>query len=58
MASTLATLIASIKEVFTALISMAVEVGTVVVTNPILLIGLLVSVAGAGVGIFKRLIRM
>ncbi|MCL1807599.1 MAG: hypothetical protein FWG31_07860 [Oscillospiraceae bacterium] len=47
-----------VKDVFDALIEMAVQVGTTVIANPILLIGILITIAGAGIGIFKRLIRM
>lgn len=57
-AITMATVLSSITEVFTAAVGWVGTVGTVVTTTPILMIGVVVSFVGVGIGLFSRLLRV
>ncbi len=55
---TMATLISTITEVFTAAIGWVGTVATTVASNPLLLIGCVIGFIGLGVGLFSRLLRV
>ncbi len=55
---TMATLISTITEVFTAAIGWVGTVATTVASNPLLLIGCIIGFIGLGVGLFSRLLRV
>lgn len=57
-AVTLASVISSIGEVFTAAMGWAGTVGTTIVGTPILLIGVVIGFVGVGVGLFKRMLNV
>ena len=55
---TMAALISTITEVFTAAIGWVGTVATTVASNPLLLIGCVIGFIGLGVGLFSRLLRV
>lgn len=57
-AMTMATLISTITEVFTAAVGWVGTVATTVASNPLLLIGVVIGFIGIGVGLFSRLLRV
>lgn len=55
--TTIATLLSSVGEVFTKVISWAGDVGSTIVSTPVLLLfAVAVPLCGLGVGLFKRLL--
>lgn len=54
----MATLITEITSVVTAAVGWIGSFVTVITSNPILLIGIVVSFVGLGVGLIKRLMRI
>lgn len=54
----MAELITLITSVFTAIMGWAATVGTTIVSTPLLLIGVSIPIVGAGIGFFKRLLRL
>lgn len=57
-ARTMATVISSITEVFTAAVGWVGTVAETVAGEPLLLIGVVVSFVGLGIGLFSRLLRV
>lgn len=57
-AMTMATLISTITEVFTAAVGWVGTVATTVASNPLFLIGVVIGFIGIGVGLFSRLLRV
>ena len=57
-AMTMATVISSITEVFTAAVGWVGKVAETVAAEPLLLIGVVVSFVGLGIGLFSRLLRV
>ena len=57
-AMSMATLISTITEVFTAAVGWVGTVATTVASNPLLLIGVVIGFIGIGVGLFSRLLRV
>ena len=55
---TMATVLSSITEVFTAAVGWVSTVAETVAGEPLLLIGVVVSFVGLGVGLFSRLLRV
>lgn len=49
--------LSSCGEVFTAALGWAVEVSETVVSTPVMLVPIAISIACAGIGVFKRLAR-
>jgi hypothetical protein len=56
--ATVTTLLSRVTEVFTSVMGMSADVGTTIMANPILLMGVLLFVSGAGIGFFRRLLGM
>lgn len=54
----LADVISNLTSVFTAIIGWAGSVGETIVSTPILLVVVSVPIVGAGVGFFRRLLRI
>lgn len=54
----LAGIITNLTSVFTAIIGWAGSVGETIVSTPILLVGVSIPIVGAGIGFFRRLLRM
>lgn len=48
----------NISTVFTSAMGWAGSVGTAVVENPLLLVGVVMGFVGVGVGLFRRLLRL
>lgn len=57
-AATMATLLATITEVFTAAVGWVGTVANVVTSTPIFMIGVTISFIGVGVGLVSRLLRL
>lgn len=57
-AVTLATVISSIGDVFTAAMGWAGTVGSTIVSTPLLLIGVVIGFVGVGVGLFRRMLNV
>ena len=55
---TMATVLSSITEVFTAAVGWVGTVAEIVADEPLLLIGVVVSFVGLGIGLFSRLLRV
>lgn len=55
---TISSLMTTITEVFTAVISMVSSVGTAVVNNPLLLLYALIPLSMIAIGVFKRLLNV
>lgn len=55
---TLSSILTDIGSVFTQIISWVGTVTTTIVSSPLLLIGVSIPIAGAGIGFFKRLLRV
>ena len=55
---TMATVLGSITEVFTAAVGWVGTVAETVAGEPLLLIGVVVSFVGLGIGLFSRLLRV
>ena len=55
---TMATVLGSISEVFTAAVGWVGTVAETVAGEPLLLIGVVVSFVGLGIGLFSRLLRV
>ncbi len=57
-AMTMATLLGTITEVFTSAIGWVGTVAETVASNPLLLVGVVISFIGLGIGLFSRLLRV
>lgn len=57
-AGTLSSLITDLGSVFTGVMGWAGTVGTTVTSTPILMVGVSIPLVGAGIGFFRRLLRM
>ena len=57
-ALTMATLLSTITEVFTSAIGWVGTVAETVASNPLLLVGVVISFIGLGIGLFSRLLRV
>lgn len=57
-AMTMATLLTTITDVFTAAIGWVGTVAETVSSNPLLLVGVVISFIGLGIGLFSRLLRV
>lgn len=57
-AMTMATLLSTITEVFTSAIGWVGTVAETVASNPLLLVGVVISFIGLGIGLFSRLLRV
>ena len=57
-AMTMATLLSTITEVFTAAVGWVGTVAETVAGNPLLLIGVVIGFIGTGIGLFSRLLRV
>lgn len=55
---TITTLLSSIGSIFTQAMTWAGEVGSTIVSTPILLMFVVIPLVGLGVGLFKRLLSM
>ena len=55
---TLSTILSDVGTLFSSAIEWAGDVGTTIVSNPIMLVFCVVPLVGLGIGIFKRLIRV
>lgn len=55
---TMATILSTITEVFTAAVGWVGTVADVVAGNPLLLIGVVITFIGTGIGLFSRLLRV
>lgn len=55
---TIATIISTITEIFTAAIGWVGTVAETVSGNPLLLFGVVIGFVGLGVGLFKRLLHV
>ena len=55
---TMATVLSSITEVFTSAVGWVGTVAETVADEPLLLIGVVVSFVGLGIGLFSRLLRV
>lgn len=51
-------IIEAINKIFTGAMKWAETVGTTIVSNPLLLFGVVVGFVGLGVGLFKRLLHV
>ncbi len=58
VAMTMATLLSTITEVFTAAVGWVGTVAETVAGNPLLLIGVVMAFIGVGIGLFSRLLRV
>ncbi len=54
---TMATVLSTITEVFTAAVGWVGTVAETVAGNPLLLIGVVIGFIGTGIGLFSRLLR-
>ena len=57
-AMTMATLLSTITEVFTASIGWVGTVAETVASNPLLLVGVVLGFIGVGIALFSRLLRV
>lgn len=57
-ALTMATVLSTITEVFTAAVGWVGTVADTVASNPLLLIGVVIGFIGTGIGLFSRLLRL
>lgn len=57
-ALTMATVLSTITEVFTAAVGWVGTVAETVANNPLLLIGVVIGFIGTGIGLFSRLLRV
>ena len=57
-AMTMATLLSTITEVFTASIGWVGTVAETVASNPLLLVGVVLGFIGVGITLFRRLLRV
>ncbi len=55
---TMATVLSTITEVFTAAVGWVGTVAETVSGNPLLLIGVVIGFIGTGIGLFSRLLRV
>lgn len=55
---TMATLLTTITQIFTAAVGWVGTVAETVAGNPILLIGVVIGFIGTGIGLFSRLLRV
>ncbi len=55
---TMATVLSTITEVFTAAVGWVGTVSETVVNNPLLLVGVVITFIGTGIGLFSRLLRV
>ena len=55
---TMATVLSTITEVFTAAVGWVGTVAEVVASNPLLMIGVVIGFIGTGIGLFSRLLRV
>lgn len=55
---TMATLISTITDVFTAAVGWVGTVATTIASNPLLLVGCVLGFIGIGVGLFKRMFNI
>lgn len=55
---TMATVLSTITEVFTAAVGWVGTVAETVAGNPLLLIGVVIGFIGTGIGLFSRLLRV
>ena len=55
---TMATVLSTITEVFSAAVSWVGTVSVTVVNNPLLLIGVVIGFIGTGITLFSRLLRV
>lgn len=55
---TMATLITTITDVFTAAVGWVGTVATTIASNPLLLVGCVLGFIGIGVGLFKRMFNI
>lgn len=58
VALTMATVLSTITEVFTAAVGWVGTVSETVVNNPLLLVGVVIGFIGTGIGLFSRLLRV
>ncbi len=58
VAMTMATLLSTITEFFTAAVGWVGTVAETVAGNPLLLIGVVMAFIGVGIGLFSRLLRV
>lgn len=57
-AMTMASLLSTIGEVFTAAVGWIGTVSDVIAGNPLLLVGIVFGFIGVGIGLFSRLMRL
>ena len=57
-ALTMATVLSTITEVFTAALGWFGTVSETVVSNPLLLVGVVIGFIGTGISLFSRLLRV
>lgn len=55
---TMASVLTTITEVFTAAVGWVGTVSETVVNNPLLLVGVVIGFIGTGIGLFSRLLRV
>lgn len=55
---TMATLLSTITEIFTAAVGWVGTVSSTITGNPLLLIGVVIGFIGTGIGLFSRLLRV
>ena len=55
---TMASVLSTITEVFTAAVGWVGTVSETVVNNPLLLVGVVITFIGPGIGLFSRLLRV
>ena len=55
---TMATVLSTITEVFSAAVGWVGTVSETVVSNPLLLVGVVIGFIGTGIGLFSRLLRV
>ena len=55
---TMATVLSTITEVFTAAVGWVGTVSDTVSSNPLLLIGVVIGFIGTGIGLFSRLLKV
>ena len=57
-AMTMATLLTTITQIFTAAVGWVGTVAETVTSSPLLLIGVIIGFIGTGIGLFSRLLRV
>ena len=55
---TMATLLSTITDVFTAAVGWVGTVGETIAGNPLLLVGIVLGFIGVGISLFRRLLRV